>query len=106
MNFSKKSLLVILFVLALLSVTVILWKVSLSPLAIEGRENERNAKKIEIGFSKNELISIMGRPNKILTNLNSEISDTIYFYRPGFAAASGIDFYIENDTVVFIGLNE
>ena len=65
-----------------------------TPSARKAKQNVINSLKIEIGMSKHEVIQTMGKPdNKRISYFNS--TDTMYYYQPPFAAASGI--YIQFD---------
>ena len=55
-------------------------------------------------MTSDQVIEIMGKPDEL--KLLYEGNDTLYYYHPPFAASSGIDVYIRNDTVYLIGLYE
>jgi len=75
--------------------------------ARKAKQNMSNSLKIEIGMSKHEVLQIMGNPDdKLISFINSV--DSVYYYEPPFAAASGIyiQFDIGTDKVNRIILNE
>lgn len=56
----------------------------------DGRKNLSNIKKISTGISKEVVMELMGAPNSRYLARSIE-GDSIYYYRPPFAASSGIE---------------
>lgn len=60
-------------------------------------QNVINSKKIQVDFSKDEMLIIMGEPDsKYFTPL--EIGKEVYYYEPPFGASEGIDIYVDTST--------
>jgi hypothetical protein len=61
----------------------------------EGRKNLSNIRKINPGVSKVDVLKLMGLPNSQYIARSID-GDSIYYYRPPFAASSGIEVEFDN----------
>lgn len=75
------------------------WLTKFSPSAQQAKINVNNSKQIILGMSTDELLNIMGTPTEIRIRKYQNEQDSLFFYMPPFAASSGIDIIIKNDTV-------
>ena len=74
-----------------------LWVTKFSNQARLANKNVLNSKKLKIGIKIEDVILIMGKPQKM--EYRQEEQDSILFYTPPFAASSGIDLIIKNGTL-------
>ena len=84
-----------------------------SPWAQVARQNVSNSEKVKIGMPKDEVLSIMGKPDRI-ESLSQYVDPThpgvwrhkglkTYYYRPPALAGDGIFIWLDTtDTVVYI----
>ena len=85
-------------VLILVDILGLQWVMGWSPRAQEAWENVSNSEKLQLGMTTSDLIKIMGEPDNLRVREN-EIVDSVYYYQPPFAASSGIDIVIKNDSI-------
>jgi outer membrane protein assembly factor BamE (lipoprotein component of BamABCDE complex) len=72
---------------------------------IDGKKNESNFSKLEIGMQKEEVVKIMGKPNS--KNKGRGVgTDSIYFYQPRFASSSGLEIEFDSLGIVINLLND
>jgi len=96
MNTEKKIIFLIIIIITIIFSITYLFLYH-TPSARNAKQNVANSLKIEVGMSKHEVIQIMGKPyNKRISFFN--FVDTMYFYQPPFAAASGIYIQFDFDT--------
>ena len=80
-------------------IVLVVYKIRISPRAIEARRNEKNSEKVNIGMSKYEMLEIMGEPDNIRQH-PIENNIHVYYYEPPFGSSEGIYIYVESETAV------
>ena len=85
-------------VLILAGILGLQWVMRWSSRAQEAWENVSNSEKLQRGMTTSDLLRIMGEPDNLRVREN-EIVDSVFYYQPPFAASSGIDIVIKNDTI-------
>lgn len=83
-------------VILIMAIALFIMYVYASPRALKARKNVANSEKIEIGMTKEEVIYIMGEPDKKRLSFWNTI-DSMYYYEPPFSASEGI--YIQFDSI-------
>ena len=92
-------------VLILVGILGLQWVMRWSPQAQEAWENVSNSEKLQLGMTTSDLIKIMGEPDNLRVREN-EIVDSVYYYQPPFAASSGIDIVVKDDSIKKINYYE
>ncbi len=81
----------------------------LHPYSITGSKNYDNAKNIHAGITKDSMIKIMGKPDKIIKDnfsIYQADSGSVYYYDLGFASADGINVIVDSTNHVKMVIRE
>lgn len=82
------------------------WIMNWSPQARIAWKNVENSKKLRVGMTTREMLDIMGEAKSYKQKKYNGDIITRYYYQPPFAASSGINIDIVNDSINFINYYE
>lgn len=68
----------------------------LSPSEFKARRNLKNFKHLKVGMTKNQMLQIMGEPDRLECTVSSSYRSCYYYYRPPFLSSGGIDIYTDS----------
>lgn len=71
----------------------------LAPKVYRAQKNVQNSREIKLGMEKEEVLNIMGEPDRRRISYFNEV-DSLYFYQPPFGASSGIEIIFGSDEKV------